>query len=225
MTHDFDTKARQVLAAAKLLYERNMVNAYEGNVSVRLGDSLLITPSQVCKAELTPQDLVEVDIATGETVIANNGRAASSEAKMHICCYLARPDIQGIAHAHPPAATAFALCGLPIETGAYPEMMILYGKVPICRYGRPGTQAVCDDIPGVLSDYDTFLLANHGLTAVGASPIEAAYRLEAIESIARVLLNVRALGPEATLSKREIIELEALRVQKRREYLGETDGK
>ena len=65
---DRNAAAADCLRAAKMLYQRGMVNAYEGNVSVRLGDTLLITPSAVCKEELEPDDLVEVDIATGETV-------------------------------------------------------------------------------------------------------------------------------------------------------------
>ena len=58
-------KAQDCLKAAKLLYSRFLVNAYEGNVSVRLGSSVLVTPSAVCKEELEVDDLVEVDIATG----------------------------------------------------------------------------------------------------------------------------------------------------------------
>jgi len=225
MTPEFLEKAEQAIVAARLLYERGMVNAFEGNVSVRMGDHLLITPSQVCKAELTPPDLVQVDIATGETIYAAPGRRASSEVKMHQCCYRSRPDAQGIAHAHPPSATAFALCNRPIETNAYPEMTVLYGKVPLCRYGRPGTQAVCDGIPAALVEYDAFLLANHGLTAVGGTPMEAAYRLEAIESIARVLLGAYALGGESPLPEREIMELASMRTRTRKEKLGAMYGK
>jgi L-fuculose-phosphate aldolase len=207
--------ARDVLKAAKLLYARALVNAYEGNVSRRVGGSLLITPSQVCKDELTEDDLVEVDIASGETIRAQNGRRASSELKMHLTCYRARGDVQGVAHAHPPCATAFAVCGLPIETAAYPEMMLLYGRVPVCRYGRPSTDAVNVDVPDALSGYDQFLLANHGLVAVGSSAIEAAYRLEGIESIAKVLLQARAMGGEAALPPDEVDAIERIRLLSR----------
>lgn len=66
--NDIRRAAEDCLKAAKLLYARGMVNAYEGNVSVRLGDTILITPSAVCKEELSPEDLVEVDIPTGNTI-------------------------------------------------------------------------------------------------------------------------------------------------------------
>ena len=71
----------ECLKAARLIYTRGLVNAYEGNVSVRVGDSVWITPSQVCKEDLTPEDLVEVSLETGEVLTANNGRKPSSEVK------------------------------------------------------------------------------------------------------------------------------------------------
>ena len=66
--------AADCLAAAKLLYKRHLVNAYEGNVSIRVGDSIFITPTQICKELLTPDDLVEVDIASGAVIRAGKVR-------------------------------------------------------------------------------------------------------------------------------------------------------
>lgn len=202
--NDNKRAAEDCLKAAKLLYARGMVNAYEGNVSVRLGDSILITPSSVCKEELGPDDLVEVDVSTGKTLSAKPGRVASSELKMHLCVYRNRPDVLGVAHAHPPFATAFALAGKPIESVGYPEMLILFDRVPVCRYGRPSTEDVNADIPEVLKTHDAFLLGNHGLVAVADSAIEAAYRLEGIESIAKVLTLSKLHGGEKPLPDGEL---------------------
>ena len=200
---DRNAAAKDCLRAAKLMYARGMVNAYEGNVSVRLGDTLLITPSAVCKEELEAEDLVEVDIATGETIFAKPGRVASSELKLHLTVYRTRADVGGVAHAHPPFATAYAVRGAPIETHAYPEMMILYDRIPVCRYGRPSTDAVNADVPDVLREHDAFLLSNHGLVAVADDAITAAYRLEGVESIAKVLTLARLTGGEAALGDGE----------------------
>ena len=165
--------AADCLAAAKLLYKRHLVNAYEGNVSIRVGDSIFITPTQICKELLTPDDLVEVDIASGAVIRAGKGRKPSSELKLHLCCYRNRGDAQAVAHAHPPYATSFALRCEPIETRGYPELMLHYGRVPVCRYGRASTEAVNADVPAVLQEYDAFLLANHGLAAVAATALDA----------------------------------------------------
>ncbi|MGI6172404.1 MAG: class II aldolase/adducin family protein [Christensenellales bacterium] len=202
---------KDVLKAARLLYERGLVNTYEGNVSARIGDIMVITPSQVCKADLTADDLVHVDIETGRTVRSENGRRPSSEMKMHLACYRTRRDIRGVAHAHPAYATSFALRREKIATKGYPEMMLLYGEVPVCRYGRPSTDDVNRDVPAVLETYNAFLLASHGLCAVGASAIEAAYRLEGIESVAKLLTIVRQAGGEIELSDEECRAIEEMR--------------
>jgi len=208
--------AADILRAAKFLYDRRMVNAFEGNVSVRTGNTLLITPSQVCKGELTVDDLVEVNIETGETVCAKNDRVASSELKVHLCVYRSRADITSVCHAHPPAATAFAVCGLPIQTSGYPEMLTLYGQVPLCRYGRPSTWDVCADIPIVLRDYDHFLLENHGLVCCGKTAMDAAWKLESIESVAEVLYRARMMGGEKPLPPGEAEAINQMRLSKRK---------
>lgn len=220
---DYSAAAREVLRASKMLYDRGMLNANEGNVSARIvGGLFIITPSQVCKADLTEDDLLAVDISTGQVACESPaGRRPSSEMKVHLCCYRQRPDVLAVAHAHPPAATAYAVCGRPIETRAYPEMMLLYGRVPLCRYGRPGTDAVCDDIPEVLKSYDSFLLENHGLVSVGRSAMAAAYALEGINSIAEVLIRAVLLGGESPLPPDECEDIEKTRIENRRRALEE----
>ena len=210
-------KAQDCLKAAKLLYQRFLVNAYEGNVSVRLGDHILVTPSSVCKEELEEDDLVEVDIESGATIAAKPGRVASSETKMHLCVYRSRTDVQSVAHAHPPFATAYAMAAKPIETRAYPEMRVLYDRIPICRYGRPGTEAINVDIPEALKTHDVFLLSNHGLVACGPSAITAAYRLEGVESIAKMLTLSQLHGGESPLPRAELEALKDMYYERRRQ--------
>ena len=209
-------KAQDCLKAAKLLYRRFLVNTYEGNVSVRLGDTILITPSAVCKEELEEDDLVEVDLASGETLRAKEGRVASSETKMHLCVYR-NSAAQAVVHAHPPFATAYAVAAKPIETRAYPEMRVLYDRIPICRYGRPGTEAVNADVPEALKTHDVFLLSNHGLVACGPSAMVAAHRLEGVESIAKVLTLAQLHGGESPLPRAELDALQEIYFDKRRQ--------
>ena len=209
-------KAQDCLKAAKLLYQRFLVNAYEGNVSVRLGDHILVTPSSVCKEELEEDDLVEVDIESGATIAAKPGRVASSETKMHLCVYR-NSAAQAVVHAHPPFATAYAVAAKPIETRAYPEMRVLYDRIPICRYGRPGTEAINVDIPEALKTHDVFLLSNHGLVACGPSAITAAYRLEGVESIAKMLTLTQLHGGESPLPRAELEALKDMYYERRRQ--------
>ena len=209
-------KAQDCLKAAKLLYRRFLVNTYEGNVSVRLGDTILITPSAVCKEELEEDDLVDVDLASGETLRAKEGRVPSSETKMHLCVYR-NSAAQAVVHAHPPFATAYAVAAKPIETRAYPEMRVLYDRIPVCRYGRPGTEAVNADVPEALKTHDVFLLSNHGLVACGPSAMVAAHRLEGVESIAKVLTLAQLHGGESPLPRAELDALQEIYFDKRRQ--------
>ena len=209
-------KVQDCLKAAKLLYRRFLVNTYEGNVSVRLGDTILITPSAVCKEELEEDDLVEVDLASGETLRAKESRMASSETKMHLCVYR-NSAAQAVVHAHPPFATAYAVAAKPIETRAYPEMRVLYDRIPVCRYGRPGTEAVNADVPEALKTHDVFLLSNHGLVACGPSAMVAAHRLEGVESIAKVLTLAQLHGGESPLPRAELDALQEIYFDKRRQ--------
>lgn len=209
-------KAQDCLKAAKLLYRRFLVNTYEGNVSVRLGDTILITPSAVCKEELEEDDLVEVDLASGETLRAKESRMASSETKMHLCVYR-NSAAQAVVHAHPPFATAYAVAAKPIETRAYPEMRVLYDRIPVCRYGRPGTEAVNADVPEALKTHDVFLLSNHALVACGPSAMVAAHRLEGVESIAKVLTLAQLHGGESPLPRAELDALQEIYFDKRRQ--------
>ena len=209
-------KAQDCLKAAKLLYRRFLVNTYEGNVSVRLGDTILITPSAVCKEELEEDDLVEVDLASGETLRAKEGRVPSRETKMHLCVYR-NSAAQAVVHAHPPFATAYAVAAKPIETRAYPEMRVLYDRIPVCRYGRPGTEAVNADVPEALKTHDVFLLSNHGLVACGPSAMVAAHRLEGVESIAKVLTLAQLHGGESPLPRAELDALQEIYFDKRRQ--------
>ena len=209
-------KAQDCLKAAKLLYRRFLVNTYEGNVSVRLGDTILITPSAVCKEELEEDDLVEVDLASGETLRAKESRMASSETKMHLCVYR-NSAAQAVVHAHPPFATAYAVAAKPIETRAYPEMRVLYDRIPVCRYGRPGTEAVNADVPEALKTHDVFLLSNHGLVACGPSAMVAAHRLEGVESIAKVQTLAQLHGGESPLPRAELDALQEIYFDKRRQ--------
>lgn len=210
MTNERARATEQLLRAAHLLYARGLATAYEGNLSARVGDSLLITPSQLCKGDVRECDLVEVRIADGTALPNGAGRRASSETKLHLCAYRARPDIGGVAHAHTPYATVHAVRNVPIESRAYPEMIVLYGSVPVCRYGTPGSEAVCDEVPGALARGDQLLLAQHGLVTVGSDIMEAFYRLESVEGCARVLLLARAMGGENPLPDAEVAKLLAM---------------
>ena len=189
----------RMVALFRRLYDRGMVNLYEGNISVRLDDRLLVTPSQQSKETMTPQMVVEVDVEG--RVLQSAGVAPSSEAGMHREIYRLRPDVRAVIHVHSPYATAFALAGQAIAGNAAELWMLFGGEIPCCAYGTPGTDAVFAEFARYLVDEgrNAVLLANHGLVCVGRDLDEAFARVEAAEKLAQIIWLARALGPENPL--------------------------
>ena len=172
----------------KILYITGAITLYEGNISVRLGDHFLITPSQQSKETLSEDMLVEIN-AQGE-VLCDNGYAPSSEYRMHLALYALREDISAIVHTHSVFATAFALKNTPIRSDLAELSMFFGGEVPCCSYGSPGTDGVFSDFERffVHERRDAVLLARHGVVAAGANVEEAFARAQTVEKIAKITL-------------------------------------
>jgi L-fuculose-phosphate aldolase len=197
-----------IVQVSKMMYEKGMANAFEGNVSVIENDKIYITPSGICKGFLTPDMIVVTDMK-GQTL---EGKfKPSSELLLHINSYRHRPDIKSVIHAHSPHATAFALANLPIESKSYTEMIMVFDRIPLADYGTPSTDRIFDGVKKYITDYDIILLANHGIMSVGKDVFDAYFKLEAAESIAKVLILARQLGGEKELAPDQLKELQVFR--------------
>jgi L-fuculose-phosphate aldolase len=197
------------------IWQRGYCAGNEGNHSVRLGDDrFLCTPTGISKGFLEPDDLVTVD-GGGEGVLFNSrGRKPSSEIKVHMAIYRARPDVQAVIHSHPPHATAFALCNGPLPMGVYPEAEVLLGEVPIAPYATPSTQAVADSVASVIGPgTNSVIMANHGTVSFSDSLMDAYYKLEVLDAYCRLLILARQAGQIKPLSEQHLAELQALRQQ------------
>ena len=198
------TKQREDLCrVCRLLYDRGYVAGHDGNVSMRLeGDRILITPSGVCKGRIEPEMLV---VCSLEGRVLEGDRWPSSEAAMHLLLYRERPDVRGVVHAHPPAATAFAVCRRPLEEAWLIETVSGLGRVPVAPFAMPSTQEVPESIRPYVGDHSALLLANHGALAWGKDLWEAFDRMELLEHTARIYAQVQALGGgvELTAAERE----------------------
>lgn len=197
LVNETDANAAEVLAdVARRIYDTHMVSAFEGNLSVRIGDHILITPSGICKGLLDPDMLVETDLYGRETHPGGRFRA-SSEVRLHAAIYRTRSDVRSVCHTHSPYATAFAIRRRPLSTDQYPEVKTLYGEIPVAAFGTPGTDEIWQDVVRLIPDYNIVLMANHGPVSVGSSIWEAFLRMESCESIARVLYLAEGLkSPE-----------------------------
>jgi L-fuculose-phosphate aldolase len=130
---------------------------------------------------------------------------------MHRRIYQRRPDVHAVVHAHPPAATGFAVAGESFTAPVLPEVILQMGVVPLVPYATPGTDALPDAIEPFLSaGHDAFLLANHGATTLGGTLTQAHQRMESLEHAARIVLVARSLGRVNELSAADVRALRPL---------------
>ncbi len=206
--------ARQIVRCCRRLWEAGLIAGVDGNVSVRLGpERVLVTPSGLLKCELTPADLVEVGLAGAPRGGAGrrSSRRASSELDLHLRVYRRRPDCGAVVHAHPPAATAFAVAGEGLPADVLPEVILYLGPVPLVPYAMTGTPALGDAVEPFLARHVAVLLANHGALAWGPDLTAAQIRMESLEHSARILLAARALGRITRLTPEQVRALDQRR--------------
>ena len=203
----------EIVLVCRRLYERGLVAGPDGNVSVRQEDgSILVTPSGLSKVDVTPDDLV---VVTLDGRVREGRHAPSSELRMHLRIYQRRPDVHAVVHAHPPAATGFAVAGEAFVAPVLPEVILQLGEVPLVPYATPGSDALADAFEPFLASHDGFLMANHGATTVAPTLTTALQRMESLEHGARILLAARALGRVNELSAADVRSLRATREGRR----------
>ena len=140
---DAQAKA-EILDAGRKIYQRGLVAANDGNLSVRVGDNALwVTPTGVSKGAMTEDMLVKLSL---DGTVLEGTRKPSSETKMHLRIYQENPAVRAVVHAHPPAATAFAAAGLPLDRPVLQEAVVQLGTVPVAPFALPGSQAVADSV-------------------------------------------------------------------------------
>ena len=199
----------EIVEVGRLLWQRGLVGATEGNISCRLGNhGLLCTPGGVSKGHLKPDDIVLIDLEGHPMRTRAN---PSSEIRLHLRFYKRRPDCEAVIHAHPPAATGFALAHKPIPNGLLPEAVVVLGPIAMCAFGMPGTEALPDSVEPFVMDHDTFLLANHGAATLGDSLMDAYWRMETLERVATIVAHAELLGGARALPHDALPSLNALR--------------
>jgi L-fuculose-phosphate aldolase len=199
---------RAVIRACKRLDAKGHIAGAEGNVSARTGPTgLVVTPSGRCKGDLTAGELIAM--RTDGSGVAARARP-SSEISMHLAIYRARPDVGAIVHAHPVAATAFAVARRPIPSGTLAEVAAVVGPTPVVTYRTPGSAALGRAVSAALRTANVALLASHGAVAVGPTIDVALQRIESLEQAARTILAARLIGRPKTLKAAERRVLEQL---------------
>ena len=168
--------ARQSLVDhARRLAAGGYVVGADGNLSVRDGPTILITPTRIAYDQLAPDDIVSID---------DDDR--SYEWAVHAAVYAARPDVQAVIHAHPVYACVLAVRGERLEELLDEVGPVLGGAVEVAEHAASGSAELGSNAVASLGGRQAVILANHGTVTVGADLEEAFYRLEVLERAAQI---------------------------------------
>lgn len=203
--------AHDIIDTCKRLHQQGLLCGAEGNVSVRVGERVMITPSGRSKWRLEPEDLALLDIGGW----ALRG-IPSSECLLHLAIYRSVPSARCVVHAHPPTAVAWSLARpdlREVPVGVLPEIILTMGALPIVPYARPGTEDMAAAVRPYLPRYRAMILARHGAVTWGVDLIEALNGMERIEHVAKVLKCAHELGGVSELPAAEIEALHAIRAR------------
>jgi len=209
MIQEFEVK-KQICDIGRRIYEHGFAAANDGNISFRLGKGrYLCTPTGVSKGFLKPADIAVVD-DTGKQIGGSLPR--TSEILLHLEIFHELPEINAVAHAHPPYATAFAVAGIEPPLGVLPEVEIWIGRTPIAEYDTPGSKDFAQTIlPHLRNKANTILLANHGAVACDKTLEMAYFHLETVDMYCKILMLSKQLGNVRQLPDTKVKELLAIK--------------
>ena len=196
-----DTTRQAAVAAIRRLDALGMNRGSTGNLSLRSGAGMWITPTGMGADELRPQDLVWL----GWDGTLRGDWRPSSEWHFHQAIYAARPDLQAIVHAHSVHATALACLRRPLPAFHYMVAVAGGDSVPCVPYHLFGTEALSLAVAQAMLDRDACLLANHGLVAAGTTLQRAMKVAQEIESLCETYLRALAVGEPVLLSADEML--------------------
>ena len=183
-----------VLAAAKDMLRRGLVEGTAGNISARREDgNVVVTPSSVDYSDMVLDDLVVID-PDGGVLDAKDGRSPSSEMALHLACYRAFDDIGSVIHSHPVWATMFAVAHQSIPAAVDEFAVYCGGEIRCAEYAASGTPDVGHNAVKALEGRGAALIANHGLVAVGPRPDKVLHITALVERTAQIVWGARALG-------------------------------
>ncbi|MGF6645385.1 aldolase [Paraburkholderia sp. GAS82] len=184
-----ESKVREeICATGASLYQRGYTVGTAGNISARLDDGWLITPTDACLGRLDPAEIAKVDLA-GNAV---SGGRPSKTLALHRGIYARNAETRGVIHTHSTHLVALTLAGVWSEADVLPPITPYYvmkvGHIPLIRYRRPGDPQVVEQIAALAGTVRGVLLERLGPVVWERSVAQASYALEEFEETARLWL-------------------------------------
>ncbi|MGB6955966.1 MAG: class II aldolase/adducin family protein [Bradyrhizobium sp.] len=198
-------KRQSIIDACREMNRLGINQGTSGNISLRHGDGMLITPTS------TPYDTMLADQIVFMKLdrAPDAGQRPSSEWRFHRDILKARGEVNAVVHAHPPYSTMLAIMGLEIPPVHYMIACAGGDSIRCAPYATFGTEELSRHAVTALEDRSACLLAHHGLIAVGASLAKAMWLAVEVETMARQYHGCLQIGTPPHLSKAEIENVRA----------------
>ena len=205
MVANDETRLRtRIVEVMQAMEAKGLNRGTSGNVSARLGDGMLVTPSGVPPERLTPEAMVLIG---ADDSIADGQMRPSSEWRMHMQILRRRPDVNGVVHCHSRHATILACAGRPLPAIHYMVGVSGGSSVPVAPYATFGSTELADGVVDTLEGRYAALMANHGQITVAPSLNSALLIAEEIEEQAAVYWGALAIGGPNLLSDAQMDEI------------------
>lgn len=178
----------EICDVGRLLYGRGYTVGSAGNISARLDDGWLITPTDACLGRMQPDDIAKVNLA-GEWV---SGNKPSKTLALHREVYDRNPEVGGVVHTHSTHLVALTLAGVWHEDDILPPLtpyqVMKVGHIPLIGYQRPGSPIVAERVAQLANSVRGVMLERLGPVVWESSVAKACYALEELEETARLWL-------------------------------------
>ena len=194
---------------AKSLFDRGLTIGSSGNISVRLDDGWLMTPTGSSMGNLDPNEISKLDLA-GNLI---SGKNPTKESFLHIAMYDERPDSGAVVHLHSTHSVAVSCLADIDKKNVLPPITAYYvmkiGTLPLVPYFPPGDINLAKAVKEMASDHHAVLLANHGPVVAGKTLEDAVYAIEELEETARLFLLLKNMKTQY-LNQNQVNELTKL---------------
>ena len=198
----------QICTVARSMFDRGLTHGSTGNLSVKLADGWLLTPTGASLATLDPARLSKLDW-DGRLI---SGDAPSKENFLHLAMYQERPANGAVVHLHATHSVAVSLLEDVDPNDVLPPLTAYYvmriGSLPLVPYFAPGDLKLADAVRRFAGKHHALLLANHGPVVGGSSLSAAADAVEELEATARLFLLLQGRRIRA-LTEAQVAELRA----------------
>jgi len=200
MTILLETQRLQVVKTALVLLQTGLVVKTSGNVSIRVDDQIVITPSGRDYESLVAQDILVLDL-DGNPV--DGDLLPSSETPLHLSIYASDPSIHAIVHTHSMYATAVSTLVKELPAIHY-QVVELGGPVPVAPYQTFGTPELAASVTAAIHGRSAALMQNHGAVTVANTVAQALARSVTLEWLARVYLIATQSGSPSLIDDDEL---------------------